>query len=191
MKRIPLPLTIVLSSSVSAGVSPAQEMELSPMSMGYPELVGATINVSSGPTEGGQSSFSAIQEIVGILLSDPMTDWSRVNIEALRQHLIDMNNVTMFANVDIEDIEGGARFTVFSEDPKVSASIKRMSYAHTATMNGAMGWELTSEPTENGTILTAVGNADILRALGFVGLMTVGAHHPQHHLALAQGFMPH
>src|SRR6516225_4871594 len=38
----------------------------------------------------GQDAFGAIQEIVQILQSDPTTDWSKVNISALRQHLIDM-----------------------------------------------------------------------------------------------------
>jgi hypothetical protein len=43
------------------------------------------------PTQPGQSAFAAIQEIVAMLEADPKTDWSRVNIEALRQHLIDMD----------------------------------------------------------------------------------------------------
>lgn len=46
------------------------------------------------PTLPGQDAFGTIQEIVQILQSDPTTDWSKVNISALRQHLIDMNEVT-------------------------------------------------------------------------------------------------
>ena len=45
----------------------------------------------------GQDAFGTIQEIVQILQSDPKTDWSKVNIDALRQHLIDMNEVTLHA----------------------------------------------------------------------------------------------
>jgi hypothetical protein len=51
------------------------------------------------PTLSGQAAFGAISEIVGILKEDPRTDWSKVNIEALRQHLIDMDEVTMRAAV--------------------------------------------------------------------------------------------
>ncbi len=51
------------------------------------------------PREPGQSAFAAIQEIVAILEADPETDWSRVNIEALRNHLADMDNVTLRADV--------------------------------------------------------------------------------------------
>ena len=50
-------------------------------------------------TRAGQDAFAAIQEVVEILTADPKTDWSKVNIDALRQHLIDMNNVTLNAKV--------------------------------------------------------------------------------------------
>ncbi len=46
----------------------------------------------------GQDAFGAIQEIVQALQSDPKTEWSKVNIEALRQHLIDITiEVTLHA----------------------------------------------------------------------------------------------
>ena len=45
----------------------------------------------------GQEAFGTIQEIVRILEADPTTDWSKVNIGALREHLIDMDEVTMRA----------------------------------------------------------------------------------------------
>ena len=142
-------------------------------------------------TEGGQAAFAAIQEVVATLLADPDTDWDRVNIEALRQHLIDMDNVTLRAQVATEETEGGARFTVTSDDPAVQASIRAMTVAHAATMNGVEGWSLAAEETEGGAILTATGDARRIRALGFIGLMTVGMHHQAHHLALARGEMPH
>jgi hypothetical protein len=42
----------------------------------------------------GQEAFGTIQEIVRTLEADPTTDWSKVNIVALREHLIDMDEVT-------------------------------------------------------------------------------------------------
>ena len=51
------------------------------------------------PTQPGQDAFGAIQEIVRILEADPATDWSKVDLEALREHLIDMNEVTLHAAV--------------------------------------------------------------------------------------------
>jgi hypothetical protein len=49
------------------------------------------------PTMPGEDAFGAIQEIVRILDADPNTDWSKVDLEVLRQHLIDMNEVTLRA----------------------------------------------------------------------------------------------
>src|SRR4051812_7008429 len=49
------------------------------------------------PQSAGQDAFGAIQEIVLMLEADPKTDWSKVDLEALRQHLIDMNEVVLRA----------------------------------------------------------------------------------------------
>ena len=57
-------------------------------------LMGEQAQSSSEPTLPGQDAFGTIQEIVQILEADPNTDWSKVNIAALREHLIDMNEVT-------------------------------------------------------------------------------------------------
>lgn len=146
------------------------------------------------PREAGQSAFAAIQEIVAHLMADPDTDWASVDIEALRQHLVDMDNVTLRARVETQPVDGGARFVVTSDDPTVTASIRAMVPAHAATMDGVEGWHLSAEPAEGGAILTATGNDEAeprIRGLGFIGLMTVGMHHPAHHLAIATGQAPH
>ena len=57
------------------------------------------------------------------LMSDPTTDWSRVDIEALRQHLIGMDNVTLRARVHVEEVDGGARFEATSEDAGVTGPV--------------------------------------------------------------------
>jgi hypothetical protein len=148
--------------------------------------------IPEGLREGGQSAFAAIQEIVAQLMADPETDWSRVDIEALRQHLIDMDNVTMRAQVAAREIDGGARFEATSEDPAVTASIRAMVPAHAETMNGAKGWTMQAEEIPGGAVLTVTGNAPVgIRALGFIGVMTVGMHHQAHHRALAAGLNPH
>lgn len=47
----------------------------------------ASLNNAVLPQETGQSAFAAIQEIVTKLEADPATDWSKIDIESLRQHL--------------------------------------------------------------------------------------------------------
>ena len=148
---------------------------------------------TSKPTQPGQAAFAAIQEIVEILEADPATDWSKVNIEALRQHLIDMDNVTLRAELKSEPVQGGVRFIVSGAGP-VKELIQRMVMAHAATMNGVADWKFTATATEAGAILTVVTpskDTEKLRGLGFIGVMTHGMHHQEHHLMIARGNNPH
>jgi hypothetical protein len=145
------------------------------------------------PSQPGQAAFAAIQEVVQILEADQRTDWSKVDIEALRQHLIDMSNVTLLAHVSSESMDGGMRFTV-TGDAEVSDSIRRMTSAHAATMDGINGWHFDAKDTEGGSIFEVrVPPQDVakLKGLGFIGVMTRGMHHQEHHLMIARGEHPH
>jgi len=146
------------------------------------------------PQETGQSAFAAIQEIVAMLDADPATDWSKVNIEALRQHLIDMNNVTLGAVVEATQSGDSMRFAISGEGP-VQGSIKHMVMAHAATMNGMDGWKFVAETSDTGAVLTVTppdqASMTKLRALGFIGILTLGMHHREHHWMLANGMPPH
>lgn len=145
------------------------------------------------PMQAGQSAFAAIAEIVSILESDPATDWSKVKIEALRQHLIDMDNVTLRAEVKATPLPDGMIYRVTGSGP-VKFSIQRMITAHAATMDGVDGWRFKAQEQENGADLTVrVPAADQtkLAGLGLIGVMTRGMHHQAHHLALARGLNPH
>ncbi|MEK9644861.1 MAG: hypothetical protein VW547_04900 [Alphaproteobacteria bacterium] len=150
------------------------------------------MRVSAAHVELGQSAFAAIAEIVELLRRDPDTDWGRVDIEALRRHLIDMNDVTIKASVRTAEIPGGARFEVSSGDPRVKGSIRRMVLAHAATISGFEGMTMRGEPIDGGAALTVtVPNAAMIRGLGFIGMVTLGMHHQAHHLAIARGTNPH
>lgn len=146
------------------------------------------------PHETGQSAFAAIQEIVAMLNADPMTDWSKVNIEDLRQHLIDMNNVTLGAVVEAKQSDNSMQLVV-SGDVPVQGSIKRMVMAHAATMNNVDGWTFSAETSKTGAVLTVTppdqASMIKLRALGFTGILTLGMHYQQHHWRLAYGMSPH
>lgn len=145
------------------------------------------------PTQPGQAAFAAIQEIVGILEGDPSTDWAKVNVDTLRQHLIDMDNVTLHASVQAEPAEDGMVFIVTGDGP-VRDSIQRMTTAHAAAMNGVGGWRFAATPTDAGARLAVhVPQADRpkLAGLGFIGVLTRGMHHQEHHLVLARGGNPH
>lgn len=159
--------------------------------------LGAMVQAAEGPAQPaapGQAAFGAIQEIVTLLEADPATDWSKVDIKALRRHLIDMSHVTIDALVVSEAIDGGARFTVTGTGP-VRESIRRMVRAHAETMNGVDGWAFAASEHPDGAVLTVTvaSPADVakVRALGFIGSMARGMHHQEHHLMIAAGHAPH
>lgn len=140
----------------------------------------------------GQDAFGAIAEIVTILRQDPATDWSRVDIERLRQHLIDMHEVTLRAAVASRPVPGGVQLTVTGEG-RTRDAIRRMLSAHGA-MLAAEGLEGEATPVPAGVRWTVTtrdsSRVAELRALGLVGILTLGDHHTTHHLQLARGTMP-
>lgn len=171
-----------------------QTMPMDPSKMDHAAMMAMMSGAPAGVTEAGQSAFAAIAQIVDVLNADPATDWSKVDIEALRQHLIDMDNVTLRAVVAARPGPTGAEFTVTSPDPGVQASIRRMVHAHVTTMNGVNGWTLTAADTADGAVLTVAGteaDAAKIAGLGFIGVLTLGMHHQAHHLMIARGMNPH
>lgn len=149
---------------------------------------------SAVPTMPGQDAFGTIQEIVRILEADPGTDWSKVDLEALRQHLIDMNEVTLKADAAAKEVEDGLEIVVTGTG-RTLASILRMVTAHAREIDGLTGWSARTQSLPNGVRLT-VTSADPkeiqhIRGLGFIGLLATGSHHQPHHLAMAKGEFAH
>jgi hypothetical protein len=87
------------------------------------------------PTMPGEDAFGAIQEVVRILDADPKTDWSKVDLEALRQHLIDMNEVTLKADADAKTVDGGLEIAITGIGRTLIA-IQRMIPAYAQHANG-------------------------------------------------------
>ena len=146
------------------------------------------------PTMPGQDAFGAIQEVVGILDADPKTDWSKVDLEALRQHLIDMNEVTLKADAAAKQIDGGLEIAVTGSG-RTLVAIQRMIPAYAQTVNGLNGWTAKAATLPNGELLTVTATdpkeVQHIRGLGFIGLLASGSHHQPHHLAMAKGEFDH
>jgi hypothetical protein len=144
------------------------------------------------PREAGQSAFAAIHEIVGMLEADPKTDWSKVNIDALRQHLIDMDNVTLHAKISYEPITNGEHIHVSGEGD-VRDSIQRMVMMHVAMAGDTPDWHMQAMNAPDGVHLNVTAKTPIglqkMKALGLIGMMAEGVHHERHHMMLATGTM--
>ena len=151
-------------------------------------------NYSSSNLETGQAQFAAIAEIVTILRDNPGTDWEQVDIGALRDHLVDMDNVTTKAAVETTINDLNVTFAI-TGDTLVAASIRRMVMAHSPMLQQATGWSISTEDLEDGAnMLVQLRTMDELNevtGLGFFGLMTIGAHHQRHHEMIARGHSPH
>lgn len=152
-----------------------------------------TRNAAAGiPREPGQEMFGTIAEIVRILEASPSTDWSRVNIPALRKHLIDMNELALNAHAHITHLNNGVRIRV-TGDGRTLGAIHRMVAMHARTMDRRFGWHFEAQPLPDGEMLTVTSpNPAAIRkiqGLGFMGIMVYGTHHGMHHLAIARGDM--
>ncbi len=146
------------------------------------------------PTMPGQDAFAAIQEIVQILDADPKTDWSKVDLEALRQHLIDMNEVTLRADAAPKQVDGGLEIAVTGSG-RTLVAIQRMIPAWVNMAKGVNGWSAEAVPLPNGELLTVTASSpkeiQHIRGLGFIGLLVSGSWHQPHHLAMARGEFAH
>ena len=180
------------SGQPAMGPGHMQEMmrEHQGMMSGHAGMRGA----SATPTSPGQDAFGAIQEIVQMLDADPKTDWSKVDLEALRQHLIDMNEVTLKAEAAPKQIDGGLEIAVTGSGRTLIA-IQRMIPAYAQMANGHDGWSAKASELPNGELLTVTAaspkEVQHIRGLGFIGLLASGSWHQPHHLAMAKGEFDH
>ena len=147
--------------------------------------------------EAGQAAFAAIAEIVRLLEADPGTDWSRVNLDALREHLRDMDRVMMHSRVVRTDVAGGLRMEVTGAG-EVAEAIRRMLTAHAPMLESEMPVRAEAQPIAGGVALVVRARdasdtalVQRLRGLGFAGLMARGDHHVRHHMMLARGGAAH
>lgn len=149
---------------------------------------------SAGLRESGQSAFGAITEIVDRLEADPNTDWTHVDIPALRQHLVDMNEVTLNADIRAEPAGNAIRYVV-TGNGRTRDAIQRMVVGHVRSMGDTTHWTLVAQQTSNGAIVTATPKqpSDLarIRALGLIGMMAEGSHHQTHHWMLANDAATH
>ena len=157
----------------------------------HQQMLGKMHSMPAGsPSLPGHDAFGAIGEVVALLEADPATDWSKVDLEALRRHLIDMNEVTLNAEAVSKPIDGGVAIRITGSG-RTLAAIQRIVPMHAAEIDRLNGWSAKASPLDDGALLTVTSNnpkeVQHIRGLGFAGLMVSGVHHQAHHLAVAKG----
>jgi len=149
------------------------------------------ISTNAQPKEGGQATFAALIEIVSMLELDDKTDWEAIDIDGLREHLLDMNHLILNteatkAILGISQIQFDIRGTT-----KSIPSIHRMVPAHSRFIEQSRGWKIEPELDDDGAKLTITvqdaATLNRLNALGFYGFMSLDSHHQAHHYQMAIG----
>lgn len=153
-------------------------------------------DVGSKLTEAGNDAFGTIQEALQQLINDPKTDWSKVNMEALRQHLVDMRNFTL--NVEIikqTNIKKGIEVVLTPDNERTRQSLERVFSVHPAQLNKETGWDMKIYKHNNQykVVVTTEKPKEVskIQGLGYIGVMAWGNHHQSHHWMMAKGGHPH
>ena len=184
---------VIVSVATYAAAQMMPDHQSGTAAMGPGAMMSQQALAAAEPTLPGRDAFGAIQEIVRILDADPKTDWSKVDIAALREHLIDMNEVTLHAVADEHALADGIDIAITDEGRTLEA-IKRMVPAHAHELN-QIGWTAKTDELPNGVRLIVTTSDPVqaakLKALGFMGIMVLGSHHQPHHLLIAKGELVH
>lgn len=196
MKHLKLILIAVAAFAAGAGLvilaGPGGQHHAASGSQHHAAMTGS--DITGAVRTGGQAAFAEIAQITAELRADPETDWSAVNIDGLREHLADMDNVTLHSRVSARPTVGGAVFTVTADSPQVVQSIRTMTTAH-GMMTDAEGLSWTTEELPDGALVTVQAadesGAAMIRGLGLFGLLTLGDHHAVHHRMMARGQAHH
>ena len=152
--------------------------------------------MTSPLTEAGNDIYGTLQELLQALLADPKTDWSKVNMEALRQHLVDMQNFTVNINVIKQTkVKNGVEVILQPHNKHVEASLDRVFAAHPAVLKSETGWDMLAVKQAGNYKITISTNKpeDVskIQGLGYIGVMAWGNHHQAHHWMMAKGGNPH
>jgi hypothetical protein len=132
----------LLAQSPPANPAPEHQMDHHRMHhMGGP--------AAGTPALPGQDAFGAVAEVVRLLEADPNTDWSTVDLERLRQHLIDMNEVVLRSEVKSSPAPRGLVMDVTGVG-RTEQAIRAMIVPHAAELDRMSEWVAKTEPIPGG-----------------------------------------
>jgi hypothetical protein len=148
----------------------------------------------SSPPTAAPTSLAVLAGLVARLEADPTSDWRRVDLEAVRRHLADLERVTLAAEVRAEELPGGVGLTVTGPDPASVAAIRRLLPERAARLAEARRWKVATVTVAEGLRVEVRSldprEAGRIRALGLTGLLVVGPLDEAYLLSLARGEPP-
>ena len=177
------------------GIAQMNHAEHSPgMVHGAQPSASPTLKGKAVLTEPGQGAFASLSEVVRVLEADPDTDWSKVDLAGLRDHLVGMDRLVTDAVVTSEELPNGLRL-VATGDALTIGTLQRMVPAHAAELAKDDRWTVAAERNDEGAVLTVTSDdpavVERIKGLGFFGLMASQDHHREHHMMMARGVAAH
>lgn len=156
----------------------------------------ATQNQALLLTEAGNDIFGTIQEVIANLNANPNTNWDKVNIGALREHLLDMRDMTINIEVISQDrLKNGSKILIRPTNIRSRQAMKRVLSAHPAQLKKETNWQMQVHKQEDKYLLITTTDkpkeVNKINGLGYIGLMAYGSHHQPHHWSMATGSNPH
>jgi len=149
-------------------------------------------STESNLTQAGNDVFATIQEVIVRLNNNPDTDWAKVDIEALRQHLLDMND--MAVNVEVlkqKTLINGLRLAIQGTTARAEKTLVRVFKEHPIYLKRETGWNMKVERYGKQFIVTTTTEkpeqVQKIIALNYIGLMAYGKHHQVHHWGMSTG----
>jgi|DEB0MinimDraft_6_1074348.scaffolds.fasta_scaffold55226_1 hypothetical protein len=148
----------------------------------------------ASPLEPGQGMFGAISE-VNTIIEESGADWTKVDLDALWEHLKDMDALMTFAKVEKSELDDGLKMLVTGEGA-ADRAVRNMIPAHSQFLkNVRPAWEISvsGEGASYEVVVTSSdpSEAQKIKALGFAGFMFQDDHHASHHLGIAVGDQVH
>lgn len=184
-----------LITAAGMTVSLIANAETNHNTMDHSQMSHASSTPQTQLTEAGTDAFATLQEAIVALNADPKTDWKKVNLEALRRHLVAMQDMTLNVEVKQKAIKNGFQAVVVPTTKRAARSLVKVLSAHPAQMLAETGWDMQVQNNNNVFTLTVTtknsSEIDKIRGLGYIGVMAYGGHHQPHHWAMASGENPH
>lgn len=153
-------------------------------------------NQTAPLTEAGNDIFGTIQEVIVNLNASPNTDWTKVDMPALKMHLFDMRDMTI--NIEVvsqKALHNGSEILIRPTDERARQAMERILSAHPAQLKKEAKWEMQVQKKGLQYLLTTTTDkpeeVSKIIGLGYIGLMAYGRHHQAHHFSLATGGNPH
>ncbi len=140
--------------------------------------------------QSGQSAFGALSQVAK-MIEHKKIEWAQVDMDALWDHLKDMDALMTHTSVAKQALPNGLLMFVTGGE-NAARAMREMIPAHVQFLQTARPkWTISVNQIENGYSIQVTSDETDevvkIKALGFSGFMIQDNHHASHHFNIASG----